>query len=862
MTAILAQFKINGQKDKHTKGNFVGMSSGRGKWLIPKEELDSFYSEYAKDIKHNKKKHYLTEPTYKDTKATMLAIDLDFHYHIDHEERLYQMDSVKLFCKMLLRTVKAHFGVDTFCVIMEKEHPVIESTCVHDGIHIAFPDVTVTPEWAEWLKLYRKGYLIEYFPFIGEGKCVNGVDDIWDIPSGWTVYGSVKNGKALPYLITKTCGQGGKTFEELTLKEQIVAMRYVRKKSQVLEDEFTDVEYKRKYMKWKDERDDANRKREEGEGNDTAFVEGENDGDIKPLLVLFDGKRYNGTKDGWIKVLSAIKNSGGSLELANWWSKQDPVKDRYKGLREVEEAWERITAKDANIGTLHWMAKNDDRKGYEKANVTRWDKVTHSDWMEFKMRKDLRYTDIMNFVKVNVRRIANGGSSNSFYMTRQMSKDGNLQWVSMKAGGNVFEYNEMVKLFDGKQVNVFKMLKGDDIRYCIEYSRKGFIPFSPLEEVVVPRHVFNQFFRYRGELLEEVDMEKIEPILFHLKEVWCNGDDAKYDWLMAWFADIVQHPRAECKKGTAIVIKSKQGGGKGMLLEFLKNRVIGSEYVHVQANMQSMMRFNTTLENNILTAFEELKGEMSAFQYSGMLKDMITRTEMDSEAKFKEKVLVEDCNRYLFFTNDSHPVVIDNSDRRYLVLEASSKYTKDHEYFNKLENSMNQEAGDNFLTYLLNYDCSVIGNGLRRALCTEEKTEMKLEQAPNWVKFFVDLRESRVQFDYEQQVEDLGYEEGAIFNGNVLDMKVNGTEEHKVFEFSGEKLFQLYREWANAENIHKTLPHRTFMLKVRKELGMTYKRETVAQTHDGKRRLLYTFSVPILSKLMEKYVDDKNLEFE
>src|SRR5262249_36096940 len=51
--------------------------------------------------------------------------------------------------------------------------------------------------------------------------------------------------------------------------------------------------------------------------------------------------------------------------------------------------------------------------------------------------------------------------------------------------------------------------------------------------------------------------------LTHIHENVCQNNSALYDWVIAWFADIFQHPDKKC--GTSLALRGKQGVGKTKL---------------------------------------------------------------------------------------------------------------------------------------------------------------------------------------------------------------------------------------------------------------------------------------------------------
>ena len=66
------------------------------------------------------------------------------------------------------------------------------------------------------------------------------------------------------------------------------------------------------------------------------------------------------------------------------------------------------------------------------------------------------------------------------------------------------------------------------------------------------------------------------------------------------------------------------------------------------------------------------------------IKDSITRKDLLVEHKGIDPVLVKDYCNFIYTTNNVNPVKIDKDDRRFQVMECSSKYKGDTSYFNAL----------------------------------------------------------------------------------------------------------------------------------------------------------------------------------
>lgn len=78
--------------------------------------------------------------------------------------------------------------------------------------------------------------------------------------------------------------------------------------------------------------------------------------------------------------------------------------------------------------------------------------------------------------------------------------------------------------------------------------------------------IYSYFRGYEYEVLNEVDESVIEGYLKHVHDVICNEDEELYEYVLNWFAYIVQNPCG--KTGTVLLLIGKQGTGKNVLSMF------------------------------------------------------------------------------------------------------------------------------------------------------------------------------------------------------------------------------------------------------------------------------------------------------
>ena len=74
---------------------------------------------------------------------------------------------------------------------------------------------------------------------------------------------------------------------------------------------------------------------------------------------------------------------------------------------------------------------------------------------------------------------------------------------------------------------------------------------------------------------EDQEDELIAPIVKHVNDVITGGNAAHTKWVLDYIANMIQRP--ERKSQVAISLYGAQGCGKGIIFEFLRQKVLGEE---------------------------------------------------------------------------------------------------------------------------------------------------------------------------------------------------------------------------------------------------------------------------------------------
>ena len=203
----------------------------------------------------------------------------------------------------------------------------------------------------------------------------------------------------------------------------------------------------------------------------------------------------------------------------------------------------------------------------------------------------------------------------------------------------------------------------------------------------------------------EYDEELVKPFQQHVLQYFCRNNQECYDYFMNYLARKVQHPGR--KNGVGIVLKSsKQGVGKGLIIDHLIGKSILGESCHVQvANMDGLIgKFNYVLMNKILVNVDEVS--MTKAQ-ANEVKGLITGETMIFEKKRWDKITLKNHMDFVFTSNNDFCVIIDIHDRRYFILDIDDSNANDQSYYMPFKDyCYNPETAMHVYKYLMSIDIS------------------------------------------------------------------------------------------------------------------------------------------------------------
>ena len=217
----------------------------------------------------------------------------------------------------------------------------------------------------------------------------------------------------------------------------------------------------------------------------------------------------------------------------------------------------------------------------------------------------------------------------------------------------------------------------------------------------------------------------------HIHDVIAAGNDEIAHWVTAWLARIFQDPGGE-RPGTAIVLRGKQGTGKGVFVN-IPGKILGGHFIQIAQAGQITGRFNHQLKDVVLAFVDEgfWAGDKQA---EGALKNMITEPDINIEQKGKDIIRVKNHVNLIMASNNDWVVPAGLEERRFFVLDVSDEHIQDKKYFAAIIKQMENGGLAAMLHDLLQMDISDVD--LRTFQQTEGLFEQKLHSMNTVQKYW------------------------------------------------------------------------------------------------------------------------------
>ena len=234
---------------------------------------------------------------------------------------------------------------------------------------------------------------------------------------------------------------------------------------------------------------------------------------------------------------------------------------------------------------------------------------------------------------------------------------------------------------------------------------------------------YNIWKGYKYQNTGEYETENIKPFVQHIKNIICNGDEALAEYVIMWFAQIIQTPHKKTTVG--MVWRSEaEGVGKNIILNLIKN-IIGSEYYYSTSNLEHLIgNFNADAEAKILINMNECLwgGDKKK---EGRLKEFITEDSLTINQKGVKTYNINNFANVCITSNSDWIIGINQNDRRWAMIECS-EIKHDSKYYKTLVDTNIQDLTN----YLWSIDLSDFdATNIIKTKLHHEQVELNMDTA-------------------------------------------------------------------------------------------------------------------------------------
>jgi hypothetical protein len=233
------------------------------------------------------------------------------------------------------------------------------------------------------------------------------------------------------------------------------------------------------------------------------------------------------------------------------------------------------------------------------------------------------------------------------------------------------------------------------------YKRVEFYPNA----ADCPKGVYNAYKPPKASLLPRVTSPVDLSLILHHIDVMSGNDKEGSEFLLNYFAQIVQQP--EKLPGMVIILYGEQGSGKDILVDWIGKDVLGEHLYLKPGDAKTLFKdFNAAMVGKLLIHTDEVNKE-TLHKYNDDLKRLVTSNTLRAERKGHDASTVRNYGRLFMTTNNRDCLKIEPSDRRFVVFRSSSEHRREYSYFQRLSYIMDlPEVQRAFFDLLLARDLS------------------------------------------------------------------------------------------------------------------------------------------------------------
>lgn len=211
------------------------------------------------------------------------------------------------------------------------------------------------------------------------------------------------------------------------------------------------------------------------------------------------------------------------------------------------------------------------------------------------------------------------------------------------------------------------------------------VVFDPttIEKEIISKEglkILNTFPGFPEYPTENKTDELTKAWLEHLEHIVNDDEKHAINWIIDWFADIIQHPAH--KPGTALALIGGQGVGKSVLIHCVA-ALLGNRLTRMIT--KDIVKYNIELIQSLLVIHDEWSvNHIREKPYWETLKNAITNTRIRVEAKHVPAWESSSFCRFAFTSNTPRPMDLPPDDRRFTAIHCNSYWLKNKDHFENI----------------------------------------------------------------------------------------------------------------------------------------------------------------------------------
>lgn len=660
MTTLRAFLDSRRVATEDTTWNLTGMGrNDAGKYYISNSDYDDFlrlHHEHA--FIHSKASSFLE----KHSDYSPILIDLDFRYAPSSIDRQFTKDDIRTFVKAyadaFFKFIDHGDSIRFFVEV--KPTPTLEKDIKKDGIHIICPDITV----AYTIPFTLRKYLLEQGALSCFSGFTNTCEDCFDESvikrNNWFLHGATKPEKARYSVVYCFIADPDGGFDETEWDESdsdLTSLFSLQHNRDIPTPLTIRLDMRDEWAMWESLVDKKPNSRvvpvKHACAEDSASVSSHISVGISKILN-FNGCVWEVTEqsDGY-----KITHNSKACLVESGYVHSDLnhscifVQRSHATMSCLSHRSKRVP-KGRSLKLWNLLAGEED--DVDAMAVVYADKKTAFEERNFRVLNPPGYMTRID--------------DSWIHYTRQ-------QLIDMNSGLFLDD--------DKKERFIDWWLRDEGIR---AYSRIGYF----VDRSECPTSVFNTFTGFAADALcSSYTPANIDAILYHIR-LLCNHNEEAYEFVLDWFASIIQHPGF--LHGVCLIFKGRHGCGKDMFLSWIGSAVIGLQnyYKTARPHIDLFGAFNSSRKDIVFYHIEE--GNDAVFKDTNLqqFKNYITDPYASIQLKLKNtnntESLVKNYNHFAVSTN--HVITCEVNERRFFGVDASSEKCKQSPYFNTLATAM------------------------------------------------------------------------------------------------------------------------------------------------------------------------------